>query len=350
MIVIRPLTKNDSEAFAQLAFSATSGIRSLPKNHALLQKKVESSLRAFKSTEKTPQNEHYFFVLEDLASKSIGGTCGIASKTGVGDPLYFYRIETIKPKSKFLPLKELSILLPVSYVQAPSEICALYLSPEFRREGLGRLLSLSRFLFIASHPSRFESSVFAEMRGLIDKNDISPFWEGIGREFLDIEFIELMNLIDRGVNVLPDILPQHPLYISLLKEETQDSISKIHPDTRPALNMLLEEGFRLSDEIDVFDGGPKIEAKTTQIRSIKDSIVAELVSISRHPIESPKYIISNNRLNFRACFGTLQKTSENGIVLPSDVAAALEVELGDFIRYVAPSGTKDLIAFQERVS
>ena len=350
MIIIRPITQEDAEAFEYLAFSASTGIRSLPKNRAQLQKKMENSLKAFSSPDEKSPYDNYLFVLEDLTTHAIGGTCAIISKTGIEAPLYFYRIETLKPESKTLQLNDIPILAPVSYAPAPSEIGGLYLSPEFRREGLGRLLSLSRFLFIAAHLSRFESHTFAEMRGNIDKNDTAPFWDGIGKQFYNIEFIDLMNLMDEGVQVLPDILPKHPIYIPLLKEDTQDSISKIHPDTRPALNMLLEEGFRLTQDIDIFDGGPRIEAETKQIRSIKDSVVAELTSVSRQPIDSPRYIISNNRLNFRACYGTLQKTAENGIVLPSDIAAALQIKVGDFIRYVSPSGNKDVIAFQERIS
>ena len=47
-----------------------------------------------------------------------------------------------------------------------------------RPRGLnGRLLSKHRFLFMAEHPELFDSTVFAEMRGVSDGNGHSPFYE-----------------------------------------------------------------------------------------------------------------------------------------------------------------------------
>jgi arginine N-succinyltransferase len=50
----------------------------------------------------------------------------------------------------------------------PAEIGSLFLSPEYRGRDAGRLLQLSRFLFVAEHPDAFEPQVVSELRGVID--------------------------------------------------------------------------------------------------------------------------------------------------------------------------------------
>ena len=129
-----------------------------------------------------------------------------------------------------------------------SEICSLYLKVDYRHSGLGRLLSLSRFLFIAAFLERFEKMIFAEMRGYIDENQVSPFWQGIGQHFVDTTFETLTHLRDEGILDLSRALPWHPIYIELLPRGVQESIGKIHEETKAAFQMLIQEGFKVSDE------------------------------------------------------------------------------------------------------
>lgn len=337
MIVIRPITNNDTEAFINFAFTAGIGMTSMPKNREVLQKRVADSEKSFSKEVQETGDEEYLFVMEDLKTRTIGGTCGINAKTGISLPKYFYHVEVKEKYSPHLSMpQQIPQMSPVSYRNAPSEICSLYIMPEFRREGLGRLLSLSRFLFIAAHPHRFDNTVYAEMRGFTDKNQNCPFWEGIGRHFLDIDYDELMRLRDMGNFDVSQVLPEYPIYNSLLPKEVQEVIGKIHSNTWPAFNMLTQEGFYLTDDIDVFDGGPKIEAETQEIRTIKTCSVDTVVEITRNPIESSKYILSNNRLDFRSCYSTLLKESK-GVSISSETAEALQVNVGDKVRYVIPS-------------
>src|SRR6185503_16458836 len=71
-------------------------------------------------------------------------------------------------------IKEVSTLQLLSESKDASELCSLYLHPASRHSGQGRLLSLSRLLFIASHPERFKSTLMAELRGVIDRREVSP--------------------------------------------------------------------------------------------------------------------------------------------------------------------------------
>ena len=65
--------------------------------------------------------------------------------------------------------KEIQVLHLVRQHSGPCEICSLFLAPEHRRAGgnLSRLLSLSRFLFMAEFAKTFEPTVIAEGPGVI---------------------------------------------------------------------------------------------------------------------------------------------------------------------------------------
>lgn len=337
MIVIRPIELKDREAFAKCANSASVGITNLPKNPELLDKKMQISINSFKKNVSVPGKENYVFVLENLETGEIGGTCSISAKVGAQEPLNFYKIELMQLHSKHpASPKEMRILTPVKYANGSSEICALYLMPHFRAEGLGKLLSFSRFLFIASHRHRFENKIMVEMRGVIDDNDVAPFWEGIGRKFLDIDFIDLMHLLEFGREFVADIMPRWPIYVSILPQSAQDVIGKTHVKTAPAFSMLTKEGFYYTSEVDVFDGGPKIEAKTESIRTVASSQVGKIDSISNDELEDGiAKNICNNRIDYRACCTKIKSAGGDRIILSRMAAEALQVKAGDTVRYAA---------------
>jgi arginine N-succinyltransferase len=334
MHVIRPIRQEDFEGYAQFAFAARLGMASMPKNRELLQKNIESSLRAFSTNDLALENKFYLFVLEDMTTKEIGGASGIYSQVGVDSPYYYYReeIEYPLPYKNFPIPKEMRTLKAIKITHGPSEICSLYLFPSFRKEGLGRLLSLSRFLFIAAFPSSFQATVIAEMRGFIDKNNHTPFWEHLGRYFLDFDYAEVQHIKDTDKEFIPHILPQYPIYVDLLPKEAQNMIGNVHENTRPALKILEQEGFEITKDYDIFDAGPVIRAEKNSIRMIKSSAKKVITAITTQPLESTKYIISNGKKSFRACYSFLKELDE-GVILPVETAEALFLQVGDYVTF-----------------
>lgn len=334
MIIIRPITKNDQEIFVEFSFDAALGIRNLPRDRERLQEKIQKSEYALSQDIIQPGKEEYLFVLEDLSTKRIGGVCGILTSL---DPSksYDYRIETLRTLAKHpSAVKEIKILNLVKSKQEASEVCSLYLQPTFRHSGQGRLLSLSRFLFIASHRQRFRNKIIAEMRGYIDSRQISPFWEAIGRHFCDLSFVELMAQLEQERLNVHEILPTYPIYISLLPQEAQNVIGKTHEMTKPALQMLLQEGFKLTQEIDALEAGPSLIARTSQIRTIKNSRLIKIDTTTDVLSDEDEFILSNVHLDFRACYGHLQFINKTQGLIHQDVAEALKVKRNEFIRYV----------------
>src|SRR6478672_6411603 len=181
MFVTRPIRSTDLDPLLELAGQTGYGLTSLPRDRALLGKRIQKSLRSFEDNPDAPGGEFYLFVLEDTATGRPVGTAGISSKVGGFEPLYSYRIERTLHQSASLNVrKEVPALHLEMEHSGPSELCSLFLAPDFRRDGNGRLLSLCRMLFMAEHHKAFDPKVIAEIRGVVDREGRSPFWDALG--------------------------------------------------------------------------------------------------------------------------------------------------------------------------
>lgn len=330
MIIIRPITKQDRDKYVKCSSNATIGIRNLPKNLENLEETIFRSEQSFAKSITKPGKEEYYFVLEDLSTGRIAGTCGILASLNPKHTCNFVITSLESKLTHPAAIKKIPILQRSKRSMNASEVCSLYLEPSYRHSGLGRLLSLSRFLFIASHRKRFKPKILAEMRGYIDEKQNSPFWEAIGRHFCNLSFSELMGQIVENKIDIQNIMPHGPIYISLLPREAQEVIGKTHELTKPALNMLLNEGFVVTDEIDAFEAGPMLAANTAKIRTIKDSHLVR-VEVVKDVGNENRHILANTRTDFRACYGELELKGNTGLINDA-TAEALKVKNGQLIR------------------
>jgi arginine N-succinyltransferase len=335
MVVIRPVTIEDLDQLVELAAQAGHGLTSLPKDRQFLQQRIIDSRRGFEKMDEAPRGESYLFVMEDLKTGKIVGTSGIVSKVGGFDPFYAYRIETKVHQSETLKVrKEIQVLHLVADHNGPCEIGTLFLAEPYRRDGNGRLLSLCRFVFMAEHPQHFDPVVIAEMRGVLDEQGQSPFWDAIGRHFFQVEYptADYLSLVNK--RVIADLMPTHPIYIPLLPPEAQAVIGKVHPHTQPARHILECEGFRFSGMVDIFEAGPVITCPRDEIRSCRDSKRAAIADISDEPMQGEPYLIGTTARDFRACRSMIRLEDQGGVVLPSAAALALRVRVGEQVRLV----------------
>src|SRR5688500_10218982 len=335
MYVIRPITLDDLPALLELTRQTGFGLTTLPHDEKLLKRRIKESLRGFEklTDDDPPIGETYLFVLEETATSQVCGTCGIVSKVGGFEPFYSYRIETSIHQSAVLNVrKEIKTLHLLEQHSGPCEIGSLFLSPKHRAAGNGRLLSLSRFLFVANNPLYFDPIVIAEMRGVVDSSGHSPFWEGVGRHFFDVDFPKADYLSMVNKRFIADLLPKHPIYVPLLPKEAQAVIGEVHPDTRPALRILQEEGFTTTDHVDIFEAGPVVQAGLRDIRTFRESRKLPVAAVTDHVVESEPYVVANTSVNFRAAVGNVA-IEDNAATLRRDLAAALQVKEGDTIRY-----------------
>ncbi|WP_444998021.1 arginine N-succinyltransferase [Aliikangiella sp. IMCC44359] len=335
MMVIRPVKMDDLEDIVGLAAKTGTGLTTLPHNEAHLKRKIQDSIDAFNKTEGNPSDECYLFILEDTESQQVVGTSGIVAAVGSTQPFYTYKLNTEVHYSKSLNIyRKLNFLTLTNDFTDASEICTLFLSPDFRGGGNGILLSKCRFLFMAQHPKRFGDRVVAEMRGFSDDNGRSPFWESLGRHFFGIDFDTADKVNGEGnYQFIAELMPYHPVYVPMLTAEAQAAIGKVHAQTRPAVQMLKAEGFRYTGYVDIFDAGPTIEAPITEVNSVKESFELE-VNIDDTPAKSAtNAMISNTKLkSFRACLAKLEAPMAHKINVNSELADALMLKQGDSVR------------------
>jgi arginine N-succinyltransferase len=337
MFVIRPIALGDLDPLGSLAALTGYGLTTLPRDTNLLRRRIRASARGFEklTDDDRPRGETYLFVLEDLATGKIAGTSGIVSKVGGFEPFYAYRIETAVHESKMLNVrKEIRTLHLVEEHDGPCEVGSLFLAPEYRKTGVGRLLSLSRFLLMAQFPEYFDPVVIAEMRGVVDEQGRSPLWDHLGRHFFDIDYptADYLSMVNK--RFIADLLPKHPIYFPLLPPEAQAVIGQVHEQTEPAMKLLGDEGFHRCGLVDIFEGGPVVRCNLTDIRSVRQSVFTKVSEIVDKPIESELYIISNARQDFRACQGTLQMAPDGNVRLGIQSAMALRLRIGDSVRFV----------------
>ena len=346
MLVIRPIKINDCDALYELSALASAGLTTLPHDREVLQRKIKQSEKSFDDMPDRPGNEVYLFAAEDTNKKKIIGTCAIYAKVGGFEPFYTYKIETMINESKVLNVrKEIQYLKLIKDHNGPTEIGTLFLDPEYRKSGNGKLLSLSRFLFMAQYPRCFEKTVIAEMRGVIDQNDRSPFWEALGKHFFAMEFKNADMMVLRDKSFIADLMPQNPIYIQLLPREAQDVIGKVHDDSEAALHLLQQEGFRYRDEIDIFEAGPVVRTDLSNIKTVRESKEAKVETIdektsrSSHP--HPQYLVANVDAfeKFRVVF-TDVKESPNGVTISSRAARHLHVKPGSRVRFIKLRGAE----------
>lgn len=344
-MLFRSVRESDLDAIHHLAEISGVGMTTLPKDRELLRKRVDWSCQSYKKSVTSPGSEYYFFVLEDTKNKKIVGTSAIEARTGYETPFYSYKISKRTRVCHSLNIRsDYEVLSLVNDNQGRTEICTLFLDPDFRKENNGLLLSKARFLFMAQFPNRFASIVIAEMRGISDEQGQSPFWNNVGAHFFHMPFADADRLtIATNKQFIADLMPRNPIYVKLLSQEAQEVIGKPHCSTVPAMNILLKEGFRYNHYVDIFDAGPTIESPLNEIKTTSLSRVMKVKSISDEA-SSNAYLLANTNLMFRATIGfAIFSEKDNSCIISKKTAQLLEVSVGDNLR-IAPLQIADTAA------
>lgn len=339
MMIIRPVGRKDLDGLMNLARSAGVGLTSLPVNEDRLARRISRSELSF-AGELDRADQGYVFVLEDSTTGAIAGICALEAAVGLKEPWYNYRVGTIVHASEELGVYSRHETLFLSNDHTGySELCTLFLHPDFRANRNGGLLSKSRFLFLAQFPHLFGKVVVAEMRGVSDEQGRSPFWEALGRHFFSIDFAQADYLTGIGQKAfVAELMPKHPVYIDFLPPDAQAVIGQTHENTRPAVAMLESEGFRYEGYVDIFDAGPTVQAYVHEVRAVKESReVAVRLTDPQPEGERQCYLVSNTALSgFRVILvETVAPTHE--VCLTPEQALALNVSEGEHVRCVALS-------------
>ncbi|WP_310467335.1 arginine N-succinyltransferase [Sphingomonas sp.] len=326
---VRAARRDDADAMFEMAKLTGGGFTNLPADRDTLVAKLERSDASFARAGDDQQADLYVFVLEDPAQGIIRGTCQVFGKVGVKQPFYSYHLSTLTQTSPELGKTFRNQMLSLTTdLEGSSEVGGLFLHPDSRSGGLGTLLARSRYLFIRQHRARFGETTLAELRGVLDEDGNSPFWDALAGRFFDMSFPEAdqFNAI-HGTRFIADLMPRTPIYVSLLADSARAVIGLPHPTGKGALRMLEEEGFEFDRYVDIFDGGPTVIAATDDIRSVGGAVARTVAEIGDGGEE--KMLVSRGRLkDFAACFATVRQVGD-GLVIDAATAALLGAQVGD---------------------
>ena len=335
-MIIRPVRHTDLPSLLALAKSAGSGLTTLPADEKRLAHRVSWAEKTF-AGEVERADADYLFVLVDDDEQVVGIT-GLAGAVGLREPWYNYRVGmTLSASPKLGIYRPIPTLFLVNDLCGLSEVCSLFLRADQRVGSHGKLLSRSRFLFLAEFPQLFSERIIAEMRGVSDENGKSPFWEGLGRHFFKMPFADADYLTGVGNKAfIAELMPRFPLYVPLLAPSAQAVIGQVHAATRPALRLLQSEGFAHRSYVDIFDGGAVVECETRQIRAVRDS--QTLVLAIGTPAEpGVEYLIYNRQLADCRITSAAAHIAAGSLVVSELTARRLRLRAGDPVRAVALS-------------
>ncbi|WP_417458146.1 arginine N-succinyltransferase [Kordiimonas sp.] len=335
MFVVRPARLKDLDGLQALAKKTGTGLTTLPDHRPTLKSKIQDSLDAFASDPDPTKKRSYLLVLEDLSDGTIAGTSALIVGIGLDKPFYSYRLLHQTQVSHDPEMRVDTELLQLSneFIGA-TEVATLFLDPDYRRDNLGKLLAKARYMLMAAHPDRFADRVIAEIRGWVNEEHHSPFWEAIGRHFFGMDFKEADEINGRGNSqFIADLMPKFPIYTALLPDSARDVIGKPHDGARPAIRLLEKEGFRFSGSVDIFDGGPVMEAHKRGIWTGRKSVVDVLGGTVEGEGQRPAHLAVNPAIDkFRVVLTNVVEGS-SGVWLSHDAANALELKEGDTLRY-----------------
>ncbi|MCJ8332033.1 MAG: arginine N-succinyltransferase [Lentisphaeria bacterium] len=340
MYRLRSISIDDLDQLYDLASMTSYGLTTLPADRAVLERRIVLAEKSMAYDSHRPSGELYFFVLEDMENNVLVGTSAIISKIGGFEPYYAYELRTKKYHSRTLDLEtEHQLLHLIEKHNGPSEIGSLFLHPDHRHKNLGKLLSLSRFLYMAEHRDNFENEIIAELRGVVDEAGRSPFWEAIGKHFFQIDFAEAdyLSMVDKSF--IADMMPKQPIYICTLPEDAQAVIGRVHSKTIPAMRILEKQGFKKINQVDIFEAGPTMQANLDTISSVRQSIRAKVGGLLKEE-SSQEAIVINTERRMSACISPI-KWDGYKVFLPASTLNNLDLTQDSFVRYLLLNGSSE---------
>jgi len=331
---IRPVRPEDFDQLRDFARVTGGGMTNLPDDDVALRERLARAVASFASGASEPGSEVYMMALGK--DGRILGTTGVFSAIGLKQGFINYKlIDEVHYSEEFNRTTRRTVLMPSHDFTGCAEVGMLFVSPEARGMGAGKLLARARYLFIAQKPEIIADHICAELRGWRGENGEQPFWDSVGKNFFEMSFEQAdLHNAAHGNQFIQDLLPRHPVYTVFLSQAARDCIGRPHKGAQPAYDMLIDEGFEWDNYVDIFDGGPLVDAKTSQIRTIRESAVKRL-SATQDVKDGKKMLLAAGAVSSFRCIQEVARVDGDTLVISNDAAKALNVNPGDEVRCVA---------------
>lgn len=323
---VRTANSSDVDALLALAELTGGGFTNLPPERDALAARIRWSEQSLAARRDAPGDDMIMLVLENQLTGVIAGTAAMFTVIGQQNPFYSYKIATLSTHSRELDRTvRTEVLHLVNDYDGFAEVGGLFLHPDWRAGGLGRLLARSRYLFMAGHRARFARRVLAELRGVITPDGHSAFWDGLAGRFFGMDFIEAdqFNAI-HGNQFIADLMPKYPVYVALLSAEARAVIAQPHPAGMGARKLLESEGFAYHSYIDIFDGGPTMDCRVEDLRAVRE---ASLLPVAGMAKGGAMALIATGELAAFRCVAARATEREGGLWVASDCGIPIGEEV-----------------------
>lgn len=344
MYLVRPVEPADVGALEALLAASTPGVHTLPRTREKIAALVERSCASFAAHVDIPSEETYLFVLENIEQHELVGTAAIHASAGSNGTYFAFRNDVIQQVSRDLNISHsVHALTLCSELTAYSQLSGFSIRHGDSAGLEAALLSRARLLYAVLAPHRFGDRFFVPLAGVTDDNGQSPFWDALGRKFFKMDFLDAERVIGgaRNRTLIVELMPHYPVYVPLLPGPAQAAMGQIHPKGQLAFDLLTEEGFEADEYIDIFDGGPILQAHKNALRSFSGSMVRRVVAPVRGPAAPAQldtmvsYAVASSERNFRAIVVPCAPAeSGDALCLPVWAQQALHVAPGDNVTCV----------------
>ena len=334
MWIVRPVTVEDIDDLFALAEALGPGMTTFPANRDALAQKVDAAVASFQG-KAAAEDAQFLMALEDTETQTVLGVSAVYPCIGKPFGFFSYHVDRLVNHSAPLEFNlDCTVLNLSNAYTGLTEIGTLAVRPDLRKGGAGRLLARARYLLMACFPHLFADRVIAEMRGWQDAEGNSPFWSAIGEKFFHMDFAQAdVVSATKGAEFIANLMPKFPIYLDLLPVAARAAVGSPHETSAIAMAMLMDEGFRFENYVDVFDAGPQVIAPLDRIRTVAESSETEL-TVGSPGFFGKERLIASTRLEGFRIVRSMAGVTDNAITLPQDVVEALGCEQSDFVRHV----------------
>jgi len=336
--IARLADERDLDALVRLAEIADPRVYTLPRTRDDLQRALEWSADSVARRVDVPADEQYLLVLED-GDGGLSGVAAIRATAGSQGTFFAFRNDVIHHASRDLKISNnVHVLTLSSDLTGHSQLLSFFVDP--RRVGPveAAMLSRARLALAAAERHRFAQKFFASLAGWCDEELKSPFWDALGRKFFDMDFITAERAVAgaRNRTLIVELMPHYPVYVPLLPPAARAAIGQLHDAATQPFEFLEAEGFEGETYVDLFDGGPILEAHASKLRTLAASrqLVAWPLPAGETAQAAKALVCSAGALrDFRCCTSAATVRVDAGeVLLPEATLAALNVEPGAPVR------------------
>ena len=269
--IVRAVRREDLQHLYELARQFT--LLNLPAERRAIENKIERSIASF-GGELGKGEAEYLFVVEDLEAEMVVGSSLILAKNGTpSSPNFSFKVLKKERFSRELGIGFIHQILRLNVnTDGPTEVGGLVVDRAYRRrpEKVGRMISLSRFIYIGMEPDRFEADLHSEMAPPLTEEGRSDFWESLGRRFTGMPYQEADQISSQNNGFIQSLFPEEDIYLALLDSKARLVLGRVAEETQAALHMLNKIGFKYKEEVDPFDGGPHLGCPAKECSLVKN--------------------------------------------------------------------------------